>query len=504
MMAIDDKKDAVMLSDLLSSWLEVPASMDCLVQGLTLDSRAVQAGDVFLACIGQTVNAVQFIGDAIERGASAVIWETEDTATAITFSMRQSMQGREVPCIALENLSDKAGLIADQFYGEPSKQMFVTGITGTNGKTSCSHFLAQALNENEMTGVIGTLGNGVYGKVEAATHTTPDVVTCHKLMAEMNGQGAQNIAMEVSSHALDQGRVNGVDFDCAVFTNLSRDHLDYHGNMESYLASKLKLFTSFSLSSAVINLDDQAATKILSVIPKGVRVISYGLNELADVYAYDIQLTRDGMVMNIKTPWGTGKLKTSLLGRFNISNLLAVLCVLLVKGIELGDALDRLGRLQGIAGRMQHVQKQGKPLVVIDYAHTPDALEHVLTALKEHAYERVWCVFGCGGDRDQGKRSLMGTVAESLANKVIITTDNPRTEDPEVIASDICEGIANLSQVDVILDRAEAIEFAIRNATEDDVILVAGKGHETYQEVNGKRYPFSDLDIAQQYLEVNA
>lgn len=503
MMAMGDKTDSVMLSGLLSEWLEVPADMDREIQGVTLDSREVQAGDLFLACVGQTVNGVKFIGDAIERGAVAVIWEAEDSIETIPFSMRQSQQGRDVPVVALDNLSMKAGLIANQFYGEPSNQMFVTGITGTNGKTSCSHFLAQALNTEEVTGVIGTLGNGLYGKIKATTHTTPDVVSCHKLMAEMHANGAQNIAMEVSSHALDQGRVNGVDFDCAVFTNLSRDHLDYHGDMESYLASKLKLFTIPSVMYAVINLDDEAASEILSVLPKGVRPVSYGLNEQADIYAHDIRLTHDGMLMNIETPWGAGELKTSLLGRFNISNLLAVLSVLLVKGIEIKDALNRLGKVQGVAGRMQCVQVNDKPLVVIDYAHTPDALEHVLTALKEHQHDRIWCVFGCGGDRDQGKRPMMGTIVESMADKLVITTDNPRSEDPEAIVADICDGIANLSQVDVLLDRAEAIEYVINNATKNDIVLIAGKGHETYQEVNGKHYPFSDLDIVKQYMGVS-
>ena len=315
--------------------------------------------------------------------------------------------------------------------------------------------------------------------------------------------GCKSCVMEVSSHALDQGRVNGVDFDCAVFTNLSRDHLDYHGDMESYLASKLKLFTKPSIMYAVVNLDDEAASEILSVIPKGVRHVSYGLNEQADVCAHDIRLTHDGMLMNIETPWGAGQLKTGLLGRFNVSNLLAVLSVLLVKGIEIKDAVNRLGKIQGVAGRMQCMQVNDKPLVVIDYAHTPDALEHVLTALKEHQHERLWCVFGCGGDRDQGKRPMMGTIVESLADKMVITTDNPRSEDPEAIVADICDGIANLSQVDVLLDRAEAIEYAINNATKNDIVLIAGKGHETYQEVNGKHYPFSDLDTVKQYMGVN-
>ena len=271
-----------------------------------------------MACKGQTVNGVEFIDKAIEKGAIAIIWESDEETAAILFSSRQTLQGKDVPVIALNDLSYKAGLIANQFFAEPSKQMFVTGITGTNGKTSCSHFLAQALNDTEVTGVIGTLGNGIYGQLQSATHTTPDVVSCHHLMADILAEGAQNIAMEVSSHALDQGRVTGVDFDCAVFTNLTRDHLDYHGDMESYLASKLKLFVSPSLKFAVINRDDNAAAEIESVLAKNVQLVSYGLDEQADVCAKDIQLTHDGMQMNIETPWGSGELKTSLMGKISI------------------------------------------------------------------------------------------------------------------------------------------------------------------------------------------
>jgi UDP-N-acetylmuramoyl-L-alanyl-D-glutamate--2,6-diaminopimelate ligase len=504
MMVMDSTTNSMMLSDLLGSWLEVPAELNCVVQGITQDSRAVQTDDVFLACAGQTVNGAQFIDDAIDKGACAVIWQPVDNATAITFSSRQSKQGIEVPLIALDNLSEKAGLIADQFYAQPSQQMFVTGITGTNGKTSCSHFLAQVLNANETTGVIGTLGNGLYGQLEIATHTTPDVISCHKLMAEMLADGAQNIAMEVSSHALDQGRVNAIDFDCAVFTNLSRDHLDYHGDMESYLASKLKLFTSPSLKFAVINLDDEAGLTIKSVIAENVRTITYGINHKADVFAHDIRLAHDGMSMKVETPWGSGELQSILLGKFNISNLLAVLSVLLLKGLALDEALLRLSKVQGVPGRMQCLYRSEMPLVVIDYAHTPDALEHVLLALQEHQHKNIWCVFGCGGDRDQGKRAMMGAIAEKLADQLVITTDNPRTEDPQSIVDDICEGLNKPAGAYIQLDRAEAIEYAIQQASEEDIILIAGKGHETYQEVNGKRYPFSDLDTAQRYLGVSA
>jgi len=507
MMAMDKMTNSMMLSDLLQQWLSLPANMDCEISGITQDSRTVQTGDVFLACKGQTVDGSEFIGAAIEQGARAIIWQPEEGAAPIAFSTRKSKQGNDIPLVAVADLLDKAGLIAAQFYNQPSQQLFVTGITGTNGKTSCSHFLAQALNDNEVTGVIGTLGNGLYGQLETATHTTPDAVTCQKWLSELLAAGAKNVAMEVSSHALDQRRVSGVEFDCAVFTNLTRDHLDYHGDMESYLQSKQKLFVSPSLKYAVINMDDDAGSSIKKITPDSVKVISYGLSNIhgqTDVYAEDICLDRSGIKLKVNTPWGSGELHSQLMGRFNISNLLAVLSVLLLKGMDLKTALERLNNVDGVAGRMQCIATEGKPLVVVDYAHTPDALEHVLKALHEHTKGNIWCVFGCGGDRDQGKRVQMGTIAEELASKVVITTDNPRTEDPQVIVNDILEGLKTPSAAHVELDRAQAINYAISHADENDIVLVAGKGHETYQEVNGKRYPFSDLTTVQQYLEMSA
>lgn len=507
MMTMDKTTTSVMLSDLLRQWVSLPVDMDCEISGITQDSRTVKPGNVFLACKGQTVDGAEYIDAAIEKGARAIIWQPDGEAAPIAFSSRKSKQGNDIPLIAFVGLIDKAGLIAAQFYNQPSRDMFVTGITGTNGKTSCSHFLAQALNDSEVTGIIGTLGNGLYGQLEEATHTTPDAVTCQKWLAKMHDAGAKNVAMEVSSHALDQGRVTGVEFDCAVFTNLTRDHLDYHGDMESYLQSKQKLFVYPSLKYAVINMDDDAGSSIRKVVPESVKVITYGLNDShsqVDVYADDICLDRNGLKLNVNTPWGSGELRSQLMGRFNISNLLAVLSVLLLNGMKLETALERLSKVQGVAGRMQCIAIEGKPLVVIDYAHTPDALKHVLDALHEHSKDNIWCVFGCGGNRDQGKRAQMGVIAESLASKVVITTDNPRTEDPQAIVKDICEGLKTPSAVHVELDRAQAIDYALSNADEDDIVLVAGKGHENYQEVNGKRYPFSDFATVQQYLGVNA
>ena len=507
MMAMDKMTSPMMLSGLIGQWLSLPDNLDCEISGITQDSRKVKRGDVFLACKGHTVNGAEYIDDAIEKGASAVIWQPEADSAPITFSSRKSSNGTNIAVIALPDLSEKAGLLASQFYHHPSAHMFVTGFTGTNGKTSCSHFLSQVLNMDEPSGVIGTLGNGLFGKLEMATHTTPDAVTCQQWLADMQEAGAKNIAMEVSSHALDQYRVSGVDFDCAVFTNLSRDHLDYHGDMASYLNAKQKLFMTPSLKSAVINIDDDAGLSIQNKINSAVKVITYGIDNTqgkADIYAEDIHLDRNGIKAKVMTPWGSAELHSHLMGRFNLSNLLAVLSVLLLKGLDLKTAIKRLASIQGVAGRMQCVSVEGQPLVVIDYAHTPDALEQVLVSLNDHTKGNIYCVFGCGGDRDQGKRALMGSVAEKLSNHVVITTDNPRTEDPSVIAKDICTGFKDQSILHIELDRAQAIDYAISHASENDIVLVAGKGHETYQEINGKRYPFNELATVQRYLGVSA
>ena len=491
------------LSELLQGIIDVPAEMERVIHKPCLDSRKLEQGDLFLACAGHTCHGFAHIDSAIAAGATAVLWETDPDIETLPFSWRAAPHGLQVPLLAVPHLSAKVGVIADRFYGQPSRQLFVTGITGTNGKTSCSQFLAQILSEDKPCGIIGTLGNGLYGKLNNSAHTTPDALTCHAFMAEMLSLGAGDIVMEVSSHALQQGRVNAVQFDCAVFTNLSRDHLDYHGDMQSYAAAKTRLFDMAGLKFAVINNDDEYGRELAKRIAPPTRLIRYGLRAdfgQVDLLASDIRLSSDGMQFHVATPWGGGDVSARLMGRFNVSNLLAVLSVLLLHGMALDEALTKLSRVKAVAGRMECLRHAGKPVVVIDYAHTPDALQQVLSALQQHCRGQLWCVFGCGGDRDKGKRPLMGEIADRLADVMILTNDNPRSESPQAILNDIQTGLTGRSVCHIIEDRSLAIAHAIQQAQADDIVLIAGKGHEDYQLIGGQRLSFSDMTEARKQL----
>ncbi len=476
------------LSTLLGGWALIPADQDCDVLGLAIDSRLVRPGDLFLACQGQQTCGHRFIDDAIRAGAVAVAYDPNGD--------RPAAQGR--PLIDVDNLGQRLGEIAERFFGYPSRDLFVIGVTGTNGKTSCTQFLAQALNTADAPcGVLGTLGNGLYGHLHATHNTTPDPILLHGTLAEMRDVGARTVAMEVSSHGLEQGRVNGVDFDVAVFTNLTRDHLDYHGDMEAYGAAKQRLFAWPSLRYAVINRDDPFSENLLKGLMPSVVTVVYGLTERCDpehaaVWGELERMDRQGFEMRITTPWGNGILRSRLLGRFNASNLLAVLSVLLVMKMPLDEALEKLSKATTVPGRVESFGGMGNyPLVVVDYAHTPDALRSVLQALRDHCSGQLWCVFGCGGNRDQGKRPLMGAIAEELADYVIVTDDNPRHELAETIIADIVRGM-HQAPAQILPDRAAAITYAITHAQASDVVLIAGKGHEDYQQVGDTRLVFSD------------
>lgn len=492
------------LSALLQGIIEIKSEADRTITGMSLDSREIQPGDLFLACTGLSVDGATFIDAAINNGAVAVLWETQAGIHSIPLTYRSKPNGDAVPVIAVTNLSQQAGVLADRFYGQPSRALFVSGVTGTNGKTSVSQFLAHCQSADAPAGVIGTLGHGLYQQLEMGRHTTPDAVTVHRWLAELREQGATSVAMEASSHALHQGRVNGVLFDVAVFTNLSRDHLDYHGDMQSYAEAKSGLFMMSGLRYAVINSDDSTGRELLASLPNNLSVLRYGLDaeHQPEVLGKCLSLSIDGIDVEVVTPQGKGTFHSSLLGRFNISNLLAVLAVLLLSGIPLQGALARLATVKPLAGRMEAFGGDNKPLVVVDYAHTPDALEQVLTALREHTEGRIWCVFGCGGDRDAGKRPLMGKIAESQADAVILTNDNPRSEDPEQILADIRQGMANPTQSHTQPDRHQAIAMAISEARSGDVVLVAGKGHETSQQIGEQKIPFSDIDEVKSQLDV--
>ncbi len=383
-----------------------------------LDSRKVQSGDLFLAVAGTQTHGLQHARQAIALGAVAVAWEPVGGNAGLA----ETAALLPAPVVAIPGLGQVIGLIADRFYGHPSRGLFMIGVTGTDGKTSCSHFIAQALDsEDRRCGLIGTLGYGLYGELSTATHTTPDALTTQQALLSMQQGGARCVVAEVSSHAMDQGRVRGVYFDLAVLTNLTRDHLDYHGNVEAYAEAKRKLFHSDGLRYAVINADDGFGSALLADIPPGVAPVAYRLeNEpfrtrfpAQWVIGRNLQTNMHGMQLEVNTPWGSGMLRCALLGRFNASNLLAALASLCVSGLPFDEVLRRLARTRTVPGRMEAFETAaGHPLVVVDYAHTPAALKAVLRSLREHCDGKLWCVFGAGGDRDRGKRPEMGAVAE--------------------------------------------------------------------------------------------
>jgi UDP-N-acetylmuramoyl-L-alanyl-D-glutamate--2,6-diaminopimelate ligase len=462
---------------------------------LCADSRAVAPGDVFVACPGARADGRRFIADAVARGAAAVLWERQGMAAAPAIA---------VPNLGVDGLQALSGWLAHLVYGRPSEKLWTVGVTGTNGKTSVSQWIAKAF---ELLGrrcaVVGTLGCGFPGSLAESLNTTPDALTLHRLFAGYLAQGAQAAALEVSSIGLHQGRVNGVHFDVAVFTNLTRDHLEYHGSMQAYGAAKELLFEAPGLKTAVLNLDDAHGCKIArDLAGRGVQVTGYSQRgeaaHGADILlaAEDVAVTPRGLHFKVVTPHGSAEIHAALAGEFNVSNLLAVLGTLLASDVPLEQAAAVLSELTPPPGRMQVLGGTGAPLAVIDYAHTPDALEKALAALRDTAAARhghLVCVFGCGGNRDPGKRPLMGEAAARRADAVILTSDNPRDEDPQTILAEIAHGAPGAR---VIEDRAAAIRTALAEADARDVVLIAGKGHETYQEIAGRRLPFSDVDCA--------
>ena len=469
------------------------------VSELTADSRRVSTGSVFVACPGLQVDGRNYIPQAIESGAVAVLAEAEGLADTQW----------SVPVIPVSRLAHNTSAIAGTFYGEPSQRMRVSAVTGTNGKTTCSQLLAQLLTLlGEPSAVVGTLGYGMVGEAPVETGmTTPDAIRTQKLLAQLHSKGAKQLCMEVSSHSLDQGRVSGVQFHTAVFTNLSRDHLDYHGDMDSYCAAKSKLFQQSGLQLAVINSDDPASEKMVRQLPESARCLRYGINDHAsvDVRASKVELTAGGVRAWLNTPWGQGELRSSLLAEFNVSNLLAVITAACGQGWPLEQVLAAVPKLQAVEGRMQLVNTQlaaelMHPTVVVDYAHTPDALEQALRALRHHCRGRLWCVFGCGGDRDAGKRPQMGEIAARLSDCAVVTSDNPRHENPDQIIVDILAGMPDSLAVRVAPNRADAIREAIACAEDNDCVLIAGKGHERYQDIAGNKTPFSDTEEACQVL----
>jgi UDP-N-acetylmuramoyl-L-alanyl-D-glutamate--2,6-diaminopimelate ligase len=460
--------------------------------GMTADSRKVGPGDIFLALPGAVHDGRQHIAAAEAAGAAGILWEPDGFLWPNEVAL---------PNWPVSGLKDQAAGLAAEWWGRPSELLWMIGITGTNGKTSCSRWLAECLGKlGRKTAVIGTLGNGFPSELAGASHTTPDAVTLQGLLAGYRKAGAAGVAMEVSSHALDQGRVAGVKFDVAVFTNLSRDHLDYHGDMAAYGRAKARLFDWPDLKCAVLNLEDELGRQLYAELAdRRVRRFGYGFSA-GEVRGSDLRLNADGLSMTVDTPQGRGELRAGLIGRFNAENLLACLAALLASEAPLADALRVLAEVKPAPGRMQRVvAPAAAPAVVVDFAHTPDALEKALAALRPLAAGRLVCVFGCGGGRDRGKRTLMGEAAARLSDIAIVTSDNPRNEDPAEIAADIVAGMPAGQRIE--LDRARAIAEAVAMSRPGDVVLIAGKGHEDYQESQGVRRPFSDVAEAAKALK---
>lgn len=481
-------------ADRACALLEQLSASGVTARVLQSDSRRVASGDVFLAMPGVRSDGREHAVDAVARGAAAVLFESADGRV---------MPDLGVPCVAVHGLRALSGELAHRVYGRPSEHLWVAGVTGTNGKTTTSQWIAQALNAaGTRCGVIGTLGWGIGSELEALANTTPDAISVHRMLARFQEQGARAAAMEVSSIGLDQARVNGVRFGVAVFTNLSRDHLEYHGDMQTYAEAKARLFDLPGVEHAVINLDDAfGLAQARRLVPADRHVIGYSRSGIelpgcVPLHARDVGNTPTGLRFRVHWQGEDADVALGMVGEFNVSNVLAVLGALLVRGLSFEDATRALARLVPPPGRMQLLGGVGEPLVLVDYAHTPDALAKVLEAARETAVRRggrVTCVFGCGGERDPGKRPLMGEVASRLADRVIVTSDNPRGEDARAIAEMVLQGCPGS---ECQLDRAAAIDAAVSAAAADDVVVIAGKGHEPYQEIDGRRLPFSDAEQA--------
>jgi len=493
-MPAENMRQTQTLADLLQGVAEAPRIP---VAGIASDSRRVRDGFLFLAVQGLTSHGLQYLEQAKQAGACAVAWDASTGKEPAT---------GDIPLLAVQDLAGKVGEIADRFYGHPSERLDVIGVTGTNGKTTVAWMIAQASEFLGRTcGYLGTLGHGV-GDIEGDDGmTTPGSVTLHERLAGFVEHGASTASIEVSSHALDQRRLDGVHFDTAIFTNLSRDHLDYHADMPGYFASKARLFIDCAPRHRIVNIDAHYGTRLAELCGPDVVTVSTKLDRVANgrpfLFIRSVVATEQGSDVTFASSWGDGRFSLCLPGDFNVANAAAVLALILMKGAPVDQACDVMSQLQAPPGRMQRVATEG-PAVFIDYAHTPAALEGALHALRAHCRGRLWCIFGCGGDRDLGKRPQMGKVAESQADEVVITTDNSRSEDPAQIVEHIRAGLLRPGQAIAIEDRAAAIAWAIGNAADDDVVLVAGKGHESYQEANGERVAISDSGIARQALLV--
>jgi UDP-N-acetylmuramoyl-L-alanyl-D-glutamate--2,6-diaminopimelate ligase len=504
----------IIIQDLLPN-VELGNAATINASGLNLDSRLIKEGDVFIALVGAKLDGRQFIAKAIESGAAAVFVEVDKQWQGVNWI-------GAVPVVAVEKLSQQASIIAGRLYSHPSHACRLIGVTGTNGKTTCTLLIAQlaallSRHEKNTAGVVGTLGYGILDanavaplaqQINAAKSTgltTPDPINLQRILADLVAQKAKTIAIEVSSISLVLGRVAALQFETAVFTNLTQDHLDFHGDLASYARAKEQLLNHPDLKHAIVNADDIWAKSLLKKTPAGVNTISFSVSDSsADIYLSKLEFSASGSKAKIHSPWGEADLVSPFIGKFNLSNLLSVIAAMCIGGEKLQPVVDLVPQLLAAPGRMQAVSLDDSSQdiqVFVDYAHTPDALENSLRAIREHGSARIWTVFGCGGDRDKTKRPLMGAIAEKYSDYVIITNDNPRTEEPSAIAADIVRGLQNPNGCLVIADRAQAIDFSVQQAKAGDLVLIAGKGHEDYQIFAGQTISFSDTKQARLALQ---
>ncbi|QUG77141.1 UDP-N-acetylmuramoyl-L-alanyl-D-glutamate--2,6-diaminopimelate ligase [Erwinia sp. E602] len=490
------------LRDLLAPW--VPGLPAHPLRDMILDSRAAAAGDLFVAIKGHAADGRRFIPQAIAQGVAAVLAEAEGAA-----SDGDVVEMHGVPVIYLAQLSQRLSALAGRFYDQPGDKLKLVGVTGTNGKTTTTQLLAQwAQLLGETGAVMGTVGNGLYGQLTPAENTTGSAVDVQHLLASLAEQGATLAAMEVSSHGLVQHRVAALPFAAAAFTNLSRDHLDYHGDMAGYEAAKWLLFAEHQVGQAIINADDEVGRRWLSKLPDAVAVTMED-NLQPGCHGRWLKATAvdyhdGGATVAFSSNWGDATIESRLMGAFNVSNLLVALGTLLALDYPLAALVATAGQLQPVTGRMEVFSAPGKPTVVVDYAHTPDALEKALAAARLHCTGKLWCLFGCGGDRDKGKRPLMGAIAEQFADVVVVTDDNPRSEDPAAIIADVLSGLLDPGRALAMPGRAQAVTHAVMQAQEGDIVLVAGKGHEDYQIVGSQRFDYSDRATVARLLGVLA
>lgn len=490
----------MLFSELLQNTRAVP-SIDCEIHELSMDSRIGIAGAAFFALQGSTHHGIRFAHQAIENGAVAIV---HDGLATLPNDLPEG-----ISIAKLESSRDHLGTLSARFYGSNSARRKVVAFTGTNGKTSCVlNFSSLASSSGLRCGVIGTLGWGFADQLVSTGLTTPDVFAVHRIAKALTEQGCEAIALEASSHALDQGRLDGIDIGTVVFTNISRDHLDFHNSMDNYAAAKSRLFQRAEIETAVINLDSDFAQRMIQSVTPSARLLSYSMSDAAaDVFAENIQFHEHGSRFDLRTPWGTDHFELNQLGHFNIANLLAVVAALCAEGVRFGGLAELVRQLGTVPGRMQLVQVDDAqtPTTIVDYAHTPDALAQVLAAVSQHCSGKLWVVFGCGGDRDRGKRAEMAAAAQSYAAQIVVTSDNPRSEDPEQIIADIVTGFSEqrskAKHIHFELDRKRAIEWAVAAAACDDCVVIAGKGHEKFQIVGSEKIPFDDVHVATAALQ---